>query len=112
MTELANSKINHLKVINNWRQFMRSSKLESLKRDLEVLAQDHEREVDRQDAIVNMLMRSHEEADEQVQTAQRAHMHQIERLTEFADLELTYSIGGQISFDVFPTGWDKVCVCV
>lgn len=25
----------------------------------------------------------------------------------FKDLELTYSIGGQISFDVFPTGWDK-----
>src|SRR5207244_1127695 len=27
--------------------------------------------------------------------------------TEFADFRLTYSIGGQISFDVFPQGWDK-----
>ncbi|KAK5173416.1 Phosphomannomutase 1 [Saxophila tyrrhenica] len=26
---------------------------------------------------------------------------------EFPDLGMTYSIGGQISFDVFPTGWDK-----
>lgn len=26
---------------------------------------------------------------------------------EFPDLGLTYSIGGQISFDVFPQGWDK-----
>lgn len=26
---------------------------------------------------------------------------------EFADYDLTYSIGGQISFDVFPNGWDK-----
>lgn len=26
---------------------------------------------------------------------------------EFADLNLTFSIGGQISFDVFPIGWDK-----
>lgn len=26
---------------------------------------------------------------------------------EFKDYGLTYSIGGQISFDVFPTGWDK-----
>jgi len=25
----------------------------------------------------------------------------------FADANLTFSIGGQISFDVFPTGWDK-----
>ena len=27
--------------------------------------------------------------------------------SEFEDYGLTYSIGGQISFDVFPTGWDK-----
>ncbi|KAL1881052.1 Phosphomannomutase 1 [Paecilomyces lecythidis] len=26
---------------------------------------------------------------------------------EFADYGLTYSVGGQISFDVFPNGWDK-----
>ena len=26
---------------------------------------------------------------------------------EFADLNLKYSVGGQISFDVFPIGWDK-----
>lgn len=26
---------------------------------------------------------------------------------EFKDVDLTYSIGGQISFDVFPHGWDK-----
>lgn len=26
---------------------------------------------------------------------------------EFADIDLAYSIGGQISFDVFPHGWDK-----
>jgi len=26
---------------------------------------------------------------------------------EFSDFNLTFSIGGQISFDVFPNGWDK-----
>lgn len=26
---------------------------------------------------------------------------------EFTDINLTYSIGGQISFDVYPNGWDK-----
>ncbi|KAK4186468.1 eukaryotic phosphomannomutase [Podospora australis] len=32
----------------------------------------------------------------------------VERLRErFGHLGLTFSIGGQISFDVFPTGWDK-----
>lgn len=32
----------------------------------------------------------------------------IEVLKEkFAHLNLRYSVGGQISFDVFPMGWDK-----
>ncbi|KAI3323516.1 eukaryotic phosphomannomutase [Xylariaceae sp. AK1471] len=32
----------------------------------------------------------------------------IEKLRErFGHLDLTFSIGGQLSFDVFPTGWDK-----
>eukprot|EP00122_Pirum_gemmata_P004843 Pgem_evm1s4410 len=26
---------------------------------------------------------------------------------EFADMNMKYSIGGQISFDAFPVGWDK-----
>jgi len=26
---------------------------------------------------------------------------------KFADFGLTFSIGGEISFDVFPNGWDK-----
>jgi hydroxymethylpyrimidine pyrophosphatase-like HAD family hydrolase len=26
---------------------------------------------------------------------------------EFKHLDLTFSIGGQISFDLFPRGWDK-----
>lgn len=36
----------------------------------------------------------------------RAKMVEVLR-NEFADYGLTYSIGGQISFDVFPNGWDK-----
>ncbi len=26
---------------------------------------------------------------------------------EFHDIDLTYSVGGQISFDIYPKGWDK-----
>lgn len=38
----------------------------------------------------------------------RVRERMIERLrAEFGDVDLTYSIGGQISFDVFPRGWDK-----
>lgn len=32
----------------------------------------------------------------------------VDKLTvQFASYDLTFSIGGQISFDVFPRGWDK-----
>jgi hydroxymethylpyrimidine pyrophosphatase-like HAD family hydrolase len=32
----------------------------------------------------------------------------VRKLKEtFPEYDLTYSIGGQISFDVFPRGWDK-----
>ncbi|KAI5960286.1 PMM1 [Candida pseudojiufengensis] len=40
----------------------------------------------------------------------QAHVREklVDALKEnFKDFGLTYSIGGQISFDVFPTGWDK-----
>jgi phosphomannomutase len=41
------------------------------------------------------------------------HVHNVRKTfvnalkKEFADYNLTFSIGGQISFDVFPAGWDK-----
>ncbi|OQS00465.1 hypothetical protein ACHHYP_03561 [Achlya hypogyna] len=41
------------------------------------------------------------------------HIHQVRSKmvnvlrTQFPEYNLTYSIGGQISFDVFPAGWDK-----
>ncbi|RHY17344.1 hypothetical protein DYB32_010534 [Aphanomyces invadans] len=41
------------------------------------------------------------------------HIHQVRSKmvnvlrAQFPDYNFTYSIGGQISFDVFPTGWDK-----
>lgn len=36
----------------------------------------------------------------------RKNMIEVLKL-EFPNIGLTYSIGGQISFDVYPTGWDK-----
>ena len=88
-TELTNTKLNHLKVLNQWRTFMRNNKLENLKRDIEVLAQDHEREVDRKDAIINLLLRNLEESDEQLQVAQRSHLSQTDRLVSLHESRLT-----------------------
>jgi hypothetical protein len=56
--ENRNSKINNLKILNQWRKIMRLAKAESLKKDVEILSQNHERDVDRKDAILQMLDRS------------------------------------------------------
>ncbi|CEO97624.1 hypothetical protein PBRA_000969, partial [Plasmodiophora brassicae] len=53
---------------------------------------------------------SQEERDEfeQYDKVHQVRAKMIQALREnFPDEKLTYSIGGQISFDVFPTGWDK-----
>ena len=56
------SSTNKLKIQNNWRKIMRLAKVESLRKDIEVISQNHERDVDRKDAIVQMLDRDLEES--------------------------------------------------
>lgn len=51
------SKVNSLKIVNQWRKIMRLAKSEALKKDIEILSQNHERDVDRKDAILQMLDR-------------------------------------------------------
>ena len=42
---------------------------------------------------------------EQTHGVRAAFIKELE--SKFGDYGLTFSIGGKISFDVFPTGWDK-----
>ena len=50
--ERANAQINQLKIQNQWRKIMRLAKVESLRKGIEILSQNHERDVDRKDAII------------------------------------------------------------
>eukprot|EP00656_Telonema_subtile_P016897 TRINITY_DN18962_c0_g1_i5.p1 TRINITY_DN18962_c0_g1~~TRINITY_DN18962_c0_g1_i5.p1 ORF type:complete len:459 (-),score=165.05 TRINITY_DN18962_c0_g1_i5:80-1456(-) len=75
------SRINRHKVQNQWRKLMRIQKVEELIKEVEILSQNHEREVDRKDAIIQMLDRDLEEADEQHQMALRSHLMNVEALT-------------------------------
>eukprot|EP00657_Telonema_sp_P-1_P012789 TRINITY_DN958_c0_g2_i1.p1 TRINITY_DN958_c0_g2~~TRINITY_DN958_c0_g2_i1.p1 ORF type:complete len:139 (+),score=62.55 TRINITY_DN958_c0_g2_i1:274-690(+) len=59
---------------------MRIAKVEELIKEVEILSQNHEREVDRKDAIIQMLDRDLEEADEQHQMALRSHLVNVDAL--------------------------------
>lgn len=87
-TEKKNSSINKLRIQNQWRKIMRLAKVESLRKDIEVLSQNHERDVDRKDAIIQMLDRDLEEAEEQYGTALRSHLQNIDRLIDLQDSRL------------------------
>lgn len=67
---------------------MRLAKTESLKKDIEIISQNHERDVDRKDAILQMLDRDLEEAEEQLQMALRAHLINVDQLLKLHDTRL------------------------
>ena len=82
------AQMNKLKIQNNWRKIMRLAKVESLRKDIEVISQNHERDVDRKDAIVQMLDRDLEESEEQYQMALRSHLQNIDVLIDLQDARL------------------------
>lgn len=86
--ETKNSKINNLKITNQWRKIMRLAKTEALKKDIEILSQNHERDVDRKDAILQMLDRDLEEAEDQYQMALKTHLSNIDTLIKLHDTRL------------------------
>merc|ERR1719335_126316 len=86
--ELRNSKYNMSKIQESWLKIMRSAKTKQLKKQVEIISQNHERDVDRKDAILQMLDRDLDEAEEQHQVAVRSHLLNTDRLLEIQQSRL------------------------
>ena len=82
------SSTNRLMIQNQWRKIMRLAKVESLRKEIEIMSQNHERDVDRKDAVIQMLDRDLEEAEEQYQMALRSHLQNIDLLIDLQDSRL------------------------
>ena len=67
---------------------MRIAKNESLKKDIEIISQNHERDVDRKDAILQMIDRDLEEAEDQFQMSLRSNLMNIDQLIKLHDTRL------------------------
>ena len=76
------SKVNKLKIQDHWRAILRAVKAEDLRKEIDMLSQNHEREVDRKEAIIQMLDRDLDEAEEQNQMALRSHLQNVDTLIE------------------------------
>merc|ERR1719262_984627 len=86
--EMKNSKYNMSKIQESWLKIMRSAKTKQLKKQVEIISQNHERDVDRKDAILQMLDRDLDEAEEQHQVAVRSHLLNVDRLLEVQESRL------------------------
>jgi hypothetical protein len=62
--------------------------LEEIRKEVEIISQSHERDVDRKDAIIQMLDRDVDEAEEQYQVALRQHLRNID---SFIDIQVRCS---------------------
>lgn len=80
--EMKNTKYNMSKIQESWLKIMRSAKTKQLKKQVEIISQNHDRDVDRKDAILQMLDRDLDEAEEQHQVAVRSHLLNVDRLLE------------------------------
>ena len=74
--------VNQVKIHNQWRKVMRLAKVDELRREVQIISQNHEREVDRKDSIIQMLDRDLEDAEEQYQMAHRAHLMVMDSLLD------------------------------
>jgi len=70
------------------RRYMRQEKLEALRREIAILSQNHEREVDRKDALIQMLTRDLEDAEEQFEVARRTHLEKVELFVKLQEKKL------------------------
>mmetsp|Transcript_30174 Transcript_30174/g.76318 ORF Transcript_30174/g.76318 Transcript_30174/m.76318 type:complete len:487 (-) Transcript_30174:181-1641(-) len=86
--EMKNTKYNMSKLQESWLKIMRSAKTKQLKKQVEIISQNHERDVDRRDAILQMLDRDLDEAEEQHQVAVRSHLLNVDRLLEIQQSRL------------------------
>jgi len=85
------SRINRLKILTQWRKLMRLVKVEDLRKEIEIMSQSHEREVDRKDALIQVLDRDLEDSEEQYQMALRAHLLIVDKLIDLHNSRLRSS---------------------
>jgi len=71
------------------REVLRDDRVRCLQRDIEVLAQNHERTMDRKAAIIQMLTKDLDDAEEQFQTSQRTQMDKMQALLNLHNQKLS-----------------------
>jgi dynein regulatory complex subunit 2 len=86
--EEEHTRLNRLKLAHIHRQFMRGEKTKVLRNDVELLSQSHQREVDRKDAVIRILMDDLNESESQNCRSQQHHVEQVKHLVNLHENRL------------------------
>ena len=83
--ELEHSRINRMKLLNDWRVIMRIAKIDEIRKYLTLYKQIFERDLDDKDAILQMLDRDITEAEEHYNIALTNHFIHVKQLMALQD---------------------------
>uniref|UniRef100_A0A0G4HVM7 Dynein regulatory complex subunit 2 n=1 Tax=Chromera velia CCMP2878 TaxID=1169474 RepID=A0A0G4HVM7_9ALVE len=86
--EEQHSKHNMFRVQEAWLKIMRAAKTAQLKKEVEILSQNHQRDVDRKEALLHMMDRDLDEAEEQQLVASRSHFSNVGQLLDIQTARL------------------------
>lgn len=81
-------RLNETKLITKWRDILRNSKSEELKKDIQILSQTFGRMVDKKNALVEALVYDLEQAEKQHRHAARQHDDNLEQVCDLHRLRL------------------------
>ena len=83
--EIENSRVNRMKLLNDWRVIMRIAKVDEIRKYLTLYMQIFERDLDDKDAILQMLDRDIMEAEDHYNIALTNHFIHIRQLVSLQD---------------------------
>lgn len=83
--EVKISRINKIKLLNDWRIIMRIAKIDEIRKDLTLYMKNFNRELDNKDAILQMIDADIDEAEEQYQIALNNHFIHLQELISLQD---------------------------
>jgi hypothetical protein len=83
--ELDASKLTTVQTMDSWRRILRLTKTEELRREVEILSQQYERDVERRDAQVEAVLRDLAASEQHTLYGQRQHMLSMDELIDIQD---------------------------
>ncbi len=84
------TKLNSLKIDNQWRELFKLAKAKELKNQIQILKGTHERQLDRKNAAIQNFNIDLEQAEDQFNAAFQSHLMNIDALIELQNSRLCY----------------------